>query len=61
MTTLTEQLNLVASQIKDIEAAKRATEKSMYLTKKEAAALSDARESMKALSTYALLKPSMDT
>lgn len=61
MTTLTEQLNLVSSQIKDIEAAKRATEKSMYLTKKEAVALSDARESMKALSTYALLKPSMDT
>lgn len=61
MTTLTEQLNLIASQIKDIESAKRATEKSMYLTKKEAAALSDARESMKALSTYSLLKPSMDT
>lgn len=61
MTTLTEQLNLVASQIKDIEAAKRATEKSMYLTKKESVALSDARESMKALSTYDLLKPSMDT
>lgn len=61
MTTLTEQLNLVASQIKDIEAAKRATEKSMYLTKKESVALSDARESMKALSTYSLLKPSMDT
>lgn len=61
MTTLTEQLNLVANQIKDIEAAKRATEKSMHLTKKEAVALADARESMKALSTYSLLKPSMDT
>lgn len=61
MMPITEQLASMAEQLKDIEAAKRAVDKSTTLTKKELQALSDAKRSMQSLSTYNLLKPSMDS